>query len=537
MRDLIINGSVGAVERKVDVITGLLSFRNLLCGLHSIRLSVLLLIGSRLIRASIIRSSYVSDAEDQRVREMTGEGVWLRDFMMPYNATPGALAIEPSGRMLWVNLPNASAVAQVDLSTGEVVASLSLGTRAVPSALFFDETTSSLLVGDQGPRMQIRVFKVTSGVRTPAQVTAETAAIGVTGGYLNTDAGAIKGSVGPHRFTRVVGISITKPDGALFVLNNPFGGTWDLGRNGGTDLHAYANIDPTATMRWQAQSVNFEAVAATSDGTRFDSGNIVFNFTGSGGAGYVANSVDAISYPHDPRLDTTDQSRGEQFGMIATVGGHRILAACGQNPDHFYFSYFTPDSGYTSVPLDSLPGGAVFNTTDRVRAGFFLDPQSGDVWAGLTRPHTNGTISHFALGGFNANTHAPWWVLPPVETPIPASVVPLGRLEYLSRTDTMVLAQALPSDWTTPAGRVEVYHGWKAGNTRVPSLTFNITATNPKALAIAGNYLFVACLLQSTCIAALSPSLFVCVCVCFAYFICSVSSEQVCAHRTQHRRF
>ena len=34
VRDLIINGSFGAVERKVDVITGLLSFRNLLCDLH-----------------------------------------------------------------------------------------------------------------------------------------------------------------------------------------------------------------------------------------------------------------------------------------------------------------------------------------------------------------------------------------------------------------------------------------------------------------------------------------------------------------------
>jgi hypothetical protein len=99
-------------------------------------------------------------------------------------------------------------------------------------------------------------------------------------------------------------------------------------------------------------------------------------------------------------------------------------------------------------------------------------------------------ISHFKLGGFNA-TGAPWWVLPPALFSIPSSIQPLGRIQYIQETDTMVLSQALAADWTTPAGRVEVYHGWMSGNTHTPSLVFDITAKNPKALAVAGQYLFV----------------------------------------------
>jgi hypothetical protein len=72
---------------------------------------------------------------------------------------------------------------------------------------------------------------------------------GVQGGFLNTVTG-IKGQVGDRRFTRVTGIGRDSAHN-LYVLNNPWGGSWDLGRNGGTDIHAY---DGTGVLRWQLQS-------------------------------------------------------------------------------------------------------------------------------------------------------------------------------------------------------------------------------------------------------------------------------------------
>jgi uncharacterized membrane protein/regulation of enolase protein 1 (concanavalin A-like superfamily) len=56
----------------------------------------------------------------------------------------------------------------------------------------------------------------------------------------------------------------------------------------------------------------------------------------------------------------------------------------------------------------------------------------------------------------------------------------------------MVLMNALSTDWTSLGGRVEVYHGWKAGHTTSPDLVINLkTSQNPKGRAAAGNYLFI----------------------------------------------
>jgi len=57
----------------------------------------------------------------------------------------------------------------------------------------------------------------------------------------------------------------------------------------------------------------------------------------------------------------------------------------------------------------------------------------------------------------------------------------------------MILAQGLTggSGWTSIGTRVEVYHGWLAGNTTAPNPVINLTSANPKSITAAGNYLFV----------------------------------------------
>jgi hypothetical protein len=442
-RDLIISVSATTTERRADVITGLATAGALL---------------------------YASDLPGNRVRIFTSDGIWQKDISV---SSPGALAVDGSGN-IWVAQMNAGTVLEFS-PAGVPLNTISLGSSARPSAVYFDATCSQLMVGDQGPDMNIKIYNITG---TP--FLADT--FGVQGGYLDTTTG-IKGQVGAKRFTRVTGIG-KDTLGNLYVLNNPWGGSWDLGRNGGTDIHSY---DSLGKLQWTLQSLNFEAVADPDSGTNgaymYSAMNI---YTGSGRAGFIANTVDPITYPSDPRIAIDVPGRGEPFGQLATVGSNRILVAAGQNSDGFDFFYFNPASGYIAIPYGTLPGPA-FNTTARIRYGFCLDSK-GDIWAGLDK--TNA-IWHYPLIGFDSNGKPTWG--PATSTPTPSGSSAITRIIYLSESDTMILGRGIIGsiDWTSIGTTVEVYRGWRAGNTTTPNQVITVSSPNPKSIAAAGNYLFV----------------------------------------------
>lgn len=123
----------------------------------------------------------------------------------------------------------------------------------------------------------------------------------------------------------------------------------------------------------------------------------------------------------------------------------------------------------------------------KVRNGFCLDSKGG-IWAGLDKTNV---ISHYPLTGFDASGKPVWGAA--VTMPIPRTISQLTRIIYLADSDTMILTQG-PSgstDWTAVGSRVEVYHGWLAGNRSTPNPVINITGANAKSIAAAGNYLFV----------------------------------------------
>ncbi|MFL9948399.1 SMP-30/gluconolactonase/LRE family protein [Paraburkholderia agricolaris] len=442
-RDLLIPVSAWNAVKRADVITGLATSGSLL---------------------------YASDFLGNRVRVYTTDGVWQQDINV---SGPGALALDSAGN-IWVAQQSAATVVEFSPG-GALLNTIQMPAASRPSALYFDASSGQLMVGDQGPDMNIKRYTVSG---TPTLV----GTFGIQGGYLDTTTG-IKGQVGDKRFTRVVGIG-KDAAGNLYVLNNPWGGGWDLGRNGGTDIHAY---DSAGNLQWKLQSLNFEAVAAPdplTDGAYFYGGTNIY--TGTAGGTFVANTVDPFSYPSDPRLNMNDTQRDEHFGQLVSVGGNRILVASGQNPGIFYFFHFNSASGYIAIPDASIPGPA-FNTTLSVTGGFCIDSR-GDVWAGLDR--TNH-IYHYPLTGFDGEGKPIWG--PGIAISIPQSIRPLTRIIYLPESDTMILAQGIAGswDWTAMQSRIEVYHGWSAGNTTKPNPVINLTSANPKSIAAAGNYLFV----------------------------------------------
>lgn len=442
-RDLVIDVSVWNAVSKADVITGLATAGSLL---------------------------YASDFFDNRVRVYTTDGVLQRDIAV---SSPGALALDGAGNV-WVAQKSAGTIVEFT-PAGAPLNTIQMHAGSQPSALYYDASSGQLMVGDEGPDMNIKLYNI-SGTPTLAGT------FGIQGGYLDATQG-VKGQVGDKRFTRIVGIGKDSA-GNLYVLNNPWGGSWDMGRNGGTDIHAY---NSAGNLQWKLQSLNFEGVAApdpSTDGANFYSGTNIY--TGTAGGTFVANTVDPFDYPSDPRLNMQDTERDEHFGQLVTVGGNRILVASGQNPAAFYFFHFNAANGYIAIPDAALPG-PTFNTTLAVTAGFCIDSR-GDVWAGLDR--TNH-IYHYRLTGFDGEGKPTWG--PAVTLSIPESIRPLTRIIYLADSDTMILAQGIPgsADWTAMQSRIEVYHGWSAGNTTTPDPVITLTSVNPKSMTAAGNYLFV----------------------------------------------
>jgi hypothetical protein len=443
--DVQIAVSADTTERHADIITGITTWGNYL---------------------------YVSDHPGNRVRIYTVGGTWIQDISL---SSPGALAAGRNGD-IYIAQESTGTIQHYSLA-GALLGTTQLQAGEVPHALYFDPTTQYLWIGDAGPDQNIKVYDT----RTFTLVNT----FGVQGGYLDTTTG-VKGQVGDKRFAKIDGIGKDSA-GNIYVLSQPWGQTWDLGRTGGTDLYAYS---PNQTLLYNIHGLNFEGIGApdpSTDATTFYSGTNLYSGTGGPNWQFVANTVDPFTYPTDGRLNAADPGRGKHFGMVATVGNNRILVATDQDPDGFLFYHFnSATSGYVAIPDGALPGATPFNQLARVRNGFCL-ASNGDVWAGMDK---TGKIWHWPLTGFDANGKPSWGA--PVTYTTPSSIEVLSRIIYLPESDTMILGQAITgsTDWTSIGTRVEVYHGWLAGNTTNPTV-ITLSSANPKSLTAAGNYLFV----------------------------------------------
>ena len=209
-------------------------------------------------------------------------------------------------RATWVAQKSAGAIAGFS-PAGALLNTIRMPAGSQPSALVFDAAAGQLLVGDEGPDQNIKRYIVSGRPRWPARSRA--AAISTR--RRASRAGRCAALHAHRRLGKDTG-------GNLYVLNNPWGGSWDLGRNGATDIHAYSS---TGSLRWTLQSLNFEGIAApdpVTDGALFYGGTHVY----SGGAGgtFVANTVDPFTYPADPRINLSDTQRDEHFGLLTSVG-------------------------------------------------------------------------------------------------------------------------------------------------------------------------------------------------------------------------
>ncbi len=171
---------------------------------------------------------------------------------------------------------------------------------------------------------------------------------GVQGGYLDTTTG-IKGQVGDKRFTRVVGIG-RDAAGNLYVLNNPWGGGWDLA----------ATAPPTFTRTTSRHTCDGSSSPSTSRGRRPGPGARTARTSMAAPTSTPAprrnlrreHRRSGLSYPSDPRLQHERTQRDEHFGQL--VNGRRATGfpvASGQNP-HLLTSSLQRGERLHAIPTD-----------------------------------------------------------------------------------------------------------------------------------------------------------------------------------------
>lgn len=124
-RDLTWSASTDTTERLADVITGIADAGTLV---------------------------YVSDHPDNLVRCYTTAGVWQSDWSL---TDPGAIALDGSGN-IWVAQKNEGTIQEFSPS-GSMLKTINMGSSSRPSALYFDSANNQLMVGDQGPNMNIQI--------------------------------------------------------------------------------------------------------------------------------------------------------------------------------------------------------------------------------------------------------------------------------------------------------------------------------------------------------------------------------------------
>jgi len=345
-----------------------------------------------------------------------------------------------------------------------------------------------LLVTDDGPAQQVRIYEVHSHPRLVAT-------LGATGGIF-AGQGAHIGQDGPLRFNHPTGIGSDAAGNIYVACNGSVAG-------GGTMLESYA---ATGIRNWRLLGMEF---IDTPDADPASNGREVYtkeeHFTldyaktrpGSEWA-YKGCTVSRFRYPDDPRLHTSPTST-----FVRRIQGKLFLFTTDMYAGSLTVSRFNPKaSGEIAIPAvcfakqhikgDWPPhqpdtGEWIWrdaNGDGAMEAGEYLSRRTdapslwgwcvdsrGDVWQATDRDG----LRHFPCRGLDEHGCPRYSYATMEVAPMPSEFTELCRIEYRPETDTMFLAgytkdhPHLGGEWGAVGTEVLRYEGWSKGN-RHPAL-------------------------------------------------------------------
>jgi hypothetical protein len=440
------------------------------------------------------------------------------------------MALAPEGSSLWIiqdaDTANAAQVVHFSVSgekLGQVISDV-----AIPVDVAFDNA-GQLLVGDNGIDQNIKIY---AGLdTTPIRV----ATFGVTGGVV-----AAGGDMAPLHLNGITGVDVDAA-GNIYISSSAYGNT---------DVRAFT---PQGEMLWRLISNEFGDTLVfdpASDGLEVFSANSRYelDYTQSMGQEAVeaAFTFDPFRYPQDARHFFMNNTRalavrwleGQRFlfktgvlaegpfiyrfeGEVAVPSGwfskeiwrwSEYYELSNVAPENDVFPPNRPD--YTAFIWRDADGDAAFDAEEFSPGavpgndwgwGMYVDVR-GDLWQTLEGPEWQANpdgiaIRRFPFGGLDSVGNPMYSLDTAISYPMPVGWQSLGRLIYLPETDTLYLAGSRDGEedeegcWGLIGKTIARFDNWSTDAQL--RWQFNPqfdceSADTPRAMSIAGDYLFVA---------------------------------------------
>ena len=373
-----------------------------------------------------------------------------------------------------------------------------------------------LLVADDGPAQQIRIYKLEGGKLNEGET------FGQRGGISSGTPGAF----GDRKFNRVTAIGIDGADNVVVAQDGQSGG-------GGTVLESYRLRD--GKLNWRLLGLTFvdmadvDAASDTDVFTKEEHFHLDYAQPAGREASYAGFTIGREKYPQDPRLHIWSGG-----AWVRQIAGRRVLFVNDMNAENLQVYRFAPETdGEVAIPSgffakkhlkpkeawppnqpekgawiwrDGNGNGAFdadeFETNNEVDApaaqGWWVD-QAGNVWLATEKEG----LRFFPVQGFDGRGN-PKWSFQSMQTfPAPEGFREVKRLRYDAASDTMFLGgttdEARNQHWKPMGPVVACYDGWLRGKR---SLRWKITlpyaqgasgheSCEPMGFDVAGDFLFV----------------------------------------------
>lgn len=400
-----------------------------------------------------------------------------------------------------------------------------------PVAVALDPA-GKLLIADNGPDQQIKIY---GNLNDEPRLVGT---LGKKGGVL----AAPRGRTGPLRFNGLTGVGIDAAKN-IYVSDNGLGPYFADHPGFGAELKCFA---PSQKLKWQLQGLEFVNTAVpdpANDTTVFTSTQrhtLDFSQPPGKGWSFDAFTLDRFAYPNDPRLHLSaecvlavrefDHRRylylSDMYSRFVIVyrfeADSEIAVPCAmfgrehlkENwPEHqpadgaWLWRDAKGNGDMEADEFESIPGDNQFVW------GWSVDA-NGTVWKALRE---NG-IRRFPLHGFDGHGNPIYRVQDSqvIDNPQPFQTTAsfkgdISRVEYDPASDTMYLSgytsehPNTPSMWGLVGTVICRYDHWSQGNRQMGwqiVLRYdameapNKKQTLPKAMSIAGDFLFVAYMQQ-----------------------------------------
>jgi hypothetical protein len=447
-------------------------------------------------------------------------------------ARPGKLTVQSDNIWLIQDGDATNKPKVLEYSTAGVLqsAQIDFAKGGVPTAIAWNSTTSLLMVADNGPDQNVKMYDVAALAGSPTKVNGT---FGITGGIYS----GTKGVVGESKFNGISGMG-SDQSGNIYVAQNgqgplvdsPIG--YDVGS--GTVIESYSNLGIRNWVVYGLAFVDCADVDSTSETDVYTGDkHYTIDLTKPDGKqwAYKGYTIDRFSYPQDPRLNMGNVNRtggvsirnilGHKFMFLTDMNGHS-LSIFRFNGEIAVPSGFWSPFRQRKAWMPNEPDGEWIwrdaNGNGNFDAGEYSQPpkvagasemfgryidSKGNIWM-CSGSNGGSVLKEFPVGDALDASGNPQYSFETMKTfTLPSEMRRVERVEYDANADVMYLGGYLSNETADTWGifkRVARISKWTTGNRNpdwitAPDYAFthdNNSAQFPKAMSIAGDYLFIA---------------------------------------------